>query len=32
MDISLVLFERPGDITKDTFALERAKEWNETLA
>ena len=31
MDISLVL-ERPGDITKDTFALERAKEWNETLA
>ena len=24
--------ERPGDISKDTFALERAKEWNETLA
>ncbi|SIJ86577.1 Putative NAD(P)H-dependent FMN-containing oxidoreductase ywqN [Mycobacteroides abscessus subsp. abscessus] len=24
--------ERPGDISKDTFALERAKEWNGTLA
>ena len=24
--------ERPGDISKDMFALERAKEWNETLA
>ncbi|PNZ68919.1 flavodoxin family protein [Staphylococcus croceilyticus] len=23
--------ERPGDIMKDTFALGRAKEWNETL-
>ncbi|MCQ9903782.1 flavodoxin family protein, partial [Staphylococcus aureus] len=23
--------ERPGDISKDMFALERAKEWNETL-
>ncbi|MCJ1657039.1 flavodoxin family protein [Staphylococcus sp. NRL 16/872] len=24
--------ERPGDIMKDAFALERAKEWNEALA
>lgn len=23
--------EKPGDIKKDTYALERAKEWNKEL-